>query len=161
MVLLGNINEFTSNVQDKIYEPLLTFGEEKEFLPQDIVMANKEFHITKIVGVLSEIHDTIKNLNILLKHLLNQLHNLYNKNLKEYNMVFKKVLLVEPFDALGSILVIIYFIEKIGCFHLHWYDRCLEWAADCSLERFQNDTFYSQIRNVQVQYKRSIFSIFS
>ncbi len=105
MLLLSEINDFTLNIKEKVYEPLLMFGEEKEFFDATTISANKEFYITKIVGVLNEIHEIVKNLNVLLKNLLNQLHNLYNKTLKEYHQVFKKILLVEAFDCLGRLLV--------------------------------------------------------
>jgi hypothetical protein len=110
MILLREVNVFTSRAEDKIYEPLLVFGEEKEFLPPEEVNENKECYVTKMVGILNDIHDSIKNLNILLKNLLNQLHNLYNRNLKEFKDVFQKVFLVSAFDCLGSILVP--YIEK-------------------------------------------------
>ncbi len=105
MVLLGEIHNYTAGVADKIYEPLLVFGEEKEFLPSDVVNENKEFYVTKMVAVLHEIHETIKNLNVLLKNMVSQLHNLYSRGLKEYNQVFRRVLLMDAFDAIGSILV--------------------------------------------------------
>jgi hypothetical protein len=105
MAVLKEIKAFTTRAEEKIFEPLLVFGEEKEFLPSDIVNENKEFHVTKMVGVLNDIHEIIKNLNILLKNLLNQLHYLYNRNLKEFGSVFSKVLLMEAFDTLGTILV--------------------------------------------------------
>eukprot|EP00826_Nyctotherus_ovalis_P020119 TRINITY_DN16292_c0_g1_i2.p1 TRINITY_DN16292_c0_g1~~TRINITY_DN16292_c0_g1_i2.p1 ORF type:complete len:263 (-),score=80.12 TRINITY_DN16292_c0_g1_i2:175-963(-) len=103
--LLDEIELFMENVEDKVYEPLLIFGEEKEFLPSDVVSENKEFYVTKLVGVLNEMHEIIKNLNVLLKHLVNQLNFLYSKNLKEYQQVFKKVLFLDAFDAIGNILV--------------------------------------------------------
>ncbi len=102
---MGEIAEFTSVVEHKIYEPLLVFGEEKEFLPSDVVTENREFHVMKMVGVLNDIHEMIKNLNVLLKNLLNQLHYLYSKSLREFATVFNKVLLVEAFDTIGSLLV--------------------------------------------------------
>ncbi len=105
MVLMGEIAEFMATIENKIYEPLLVFGEEKEFLPAEVVTENREFHITKVIGVLNDIHEAIKNLNVLLKNLLNQLHYLYNKNMREYTQVFNKVLLSEAFDSVGSILV--------------------------------------------------------
>ena len=105
MILLGEVSNFTSCVEDKIYEPLLVFGEEKEFLSTDVVDENKEYYVTKMVGVLNEIHETIKNLNVLLRNLINQLHYLYNRNLREYNTVFRRVLFLDAFDAVGKILV--------------------------------------------------------
>jgi len=119
MALTGEINNFTSGIEDKIYEPLLVFGEEKEFLPADLVNENKEFYVTKLVSVLSEIHDTIKNLNVLLRNLINQLHYLYNRNLKEYQQVFKKVLLTEAFDSIGQILSVFINIDMIVVSNQH------------------------------------------
>jgi len=108
IVLLQEIDSFIERVEGKVYEPLLIFGEEKEFLPSDIVNENKELYVMKLAGVLNEIHDIITNLNVLLKHLLNQLNFLYSNNLEEYQQVFKKVLFIDAFDAIGNILVIFY-----------------------------------------------------
>jgi len=105
MVLLNEIDSITEQVEIKIYEPLLIFGEEREFLPQETVLQNKEYYVTKLVGVLNDIHETIKNLNVLLKNMISQLHNLYSKRLKEYQSIFKKVLIIEAFDSIGSIIV--------------------------------------------------------
>ncbi len=105
MALIGEINSQIANITDKIYEPLLVFGEEKEFLPSDVVNENKEFYVTKMVGVLHEIHETIKNLNVLIRNMVNQLHNLYSRNLREYGQVFRKVLFMDAFDSIGSMLV--------------------------------------------------------
>ena len=105
MVLLNEIDSITEQVETKIYEALLIFGEEREFLPQEVVLQNKEYYVTKLVGVLNDIHETIKNLNVLLKNMISQLHNLYSKGLKEYQTIFKKVLIIEAFDSIGSIIV--------------------------------------------------------
>lgn len=106
MVLLSEIDNITEGVETKIYEALLIFGEEKEFLPREVVNENKEYYVTKLVGVLNDIHETIKNLNVLLKNMISQLHNLYAKGLREYQTTFKKVLFVDAFDSIGSIIVL-------------------------------------------------------
>ena len=106
MILIEEIDTFTADVENRIYEPLLMFGEEKEFLPANVVTENKEYYVTKLVSVLNDIHLVIKNLNVLLKALTSQLHNLYWKGLKEYGNVFKKVLLLDAFENIGIIMVL-------------------------------------------------------
>jgi hypothetical protein len=107
MVLISEIDGITEQAETKIYEALLIFGEEREFLPHEVVVENKEYYVTKLVGVLNDIHETIKNLNVLLKNMISQQHNLYSKHLKEYQTIFKKVLLIETFDSIGSIIVLV------------------------------------------------------
>ena len=153
MILMGEIAEFTSVVEHKIYEPLLVFGEEKEFLQSDVVTENREFHVMKMVGVLNDIHETIKNLNVLLKHLLNQLHCLYSKPLREYTDVFHKVLLLEAFDAIGSLLVCR--LSFAGRLRVHRHDRRVQFPSHGGLEGLQDDPVRRAVRQHQVQHQRS------
>ncbi len=133
LVLLDEIAKLVTSAHEKVYQPLLLFGEEKEFLSKDVVADSKECYVARIINVMHDIHVIIKSLNVLFKNLLNQLNCLYNANLREYTQAFKHILLIDAFDALGSALarLSLRFVGSVcQCGHAGGAERGVEGGLD-------------------------------
>jgi hypothetical protein len=94
------------------------YGEEFEVLGDTIIGEGvAETYISKMMVHLNELYEIVRVLNTLLKNIVNQLHALYNKGFKEFNQIYKKIILSEVFDALGELLVKIKNLNFAGCVH--------------------------------------------
>ncbi len=82
------------------------YGEEYDVdEDKSVPEGTNEIYISRLLNHFNETYEKVKSLNEILKNLVLQLNGLYNKNYKEYQNCFKRILLIHAFDILGELLV--------------------------------------------------------
>ena len=95
-------------MKEKIFEPLIMYGEDKELPGNEKNEGDSVIYISKMVKIFNETYETCKLLSCLMINLINQFNALYSRDLPAYNSIFKKYIMEDAFDALGELLVQIY-----------------------------------------------------